>query len=160
MRRKTNYIAGLYIGTTKICCVLAQATDGQDIQILAIGQSESKGLRRGVVVNMEETVESIKAAVEEAESRAGFPIEAVHVGVSGDHIRGFNSRGVVPVRGKHGEIGSDDIKRVVEMIREHNPLAFYSVEDVRLVSEAVTPFRLPAASRWPRFPSRQRNKEP
>ena len=117
MRRKTNYIAGLDIGTTKICCVLAQATDCQDIQILAIGQSESKGLRRGVVVNMEETVESIKAAVEEAESRAGFPIEAVHVGVSGDHIRGFNSRGVVPVRGKHGEIGSDDIKRVVEAAR-------------------------------------------
>ena len=117
MRRKTNYIAGLDIGTTKICCVLAQVVDGEGIQILAVGQSESKGLRKGVVVNMDETIESIKAAVEEAESRAGFPLESVYVGISGDHIRGFNSRGVVPVRGKHGEIGSDDIKRVVEAAR-------------------------------------------
>jgi cell division protein FtsA len=115
--RKTNYITGLDIGTTKICCVLAQVIENQEVQVLAVSQSDSKGLRKGVVVNMEETVESIKTAVEEAESRAGFPIESVHVGVSGDHIRGFNSRGVVPIRGKHGEIGGEDIRRVVEAAR-------------------------------------------
>lgn len=117
MPRKNSYIAGLDIGTTKICCVLAQIIENQEIQVLSVGQSESKGLRKGVVVNMEETVESIKAAIEEAESRAGIPIESVYVGISGDHIRGVNSRGVVPVRGKHNEIGNDDIRRVMEAAR-------------------------------------------
>lgn len=97
--------------------MLAQVDNDHQVEVLSIGQSESKGLRKGVVVNMEETIESIKAAVEESELQAGMTIESVYVGLSGDNIRGFNSRGVVPVRGKHSEIGTDDIRRVVEAAR-------------------------------------------
>ena len=107
-------LVGLDIGTTKICAVVAEVLD-QRVKIIGIGRSPSVGLRRGVVVNIESTVESIRKAVEEAERAAGCEIGAVYVGIAGSHIKGFNSHGLIPIRS--GEIRQDDIDRVVDAAR-------------------------------------------
>lgn len=111
MAKKDNIIVGLDIGTTKICAIVAeQTTDG--IEIIGIGTSPSKGLRKGVVVNIESTVESIKKAVEEAELMAGCEVNRVYCGIAGGHIRAFNSHGVIAV--KNREITASDVERVIE----------------------------------------------
>jgi cell division protein FtsA len=79
--------------------------------------AESKGLKRGVVVNLEAAVESIKKAIEEAELMAGVEIDSVHLGHVGPHIKGFNSRGVVAVAGKNREITRDDVRRAIDAAR-------------------------------------------
>lgn len=117
MARKNPFLAGLDIGTTKICLVLGQIQDRGRPQILAVAQGESKGMRRGVVVNMEEAIQSISQVVTEVEAAAGITVESAFVGISGEHLLGVNSRGVVPVRGRHGEIGPEDIRRVIEAAR-------------------------------------------
>ena len=117
MPRKNEYIAVLDIGTTKICAILGQILDKGRLQVLAIGQSDSKGLRRGVVINMDEAVHAVGQAVAEVESASGLQMESAFVGISGEHIQGGNSSGVVPVRGRHSEIGAEDIKRVIEAAR-------------------------------------------
>lgn len=111
MAKKGSIIVGLDIGTTKICTVVGENTsDG--LEVIGIGTYPSKGLRKGVVINIESTVESIKKAVEEAELMAGCEINKVFVGISGGHIRAFNSHGVIAV--KDGEISSADVDRVIE----------------------------------------------
>jgi cell division protein FtsA len=111
MAKRDNLIVGLDIGTTKICVIVGEESkDG--LEIIGIGTHPSKGLRKGVVVNIESTVESIKKAVEEAELMAGCEISQVYAGISGGHIRAFNSHGVIAV--KDGEITPTDIARVVE----------------------------------------------
>jgi len=107
-----NIIAGLDIGTTKICCIIGEARDEKEVDIIGIGTHPSKGLRKGVVVNIESTVESIKGAVEEAELMAGCEIDSVYVGIAGGHIKGFNSHGVIAVKNK--EVSQFDIDRVLE----------------------------------------------
>ncbi len=107
-------LVGLDIGTTKICAVVAEVL-GKQVKIIGVGRSPSVGLRRGVVVNIESTVESIRRAVEEAEEMAGCEIGAVYVGIAGSHIKGFNSHGLIPIRS--GEIRQDDIDRVVDAAR-------------------------------------------
>ena len=108
---KTDLIVGLDIGTTKICAVVGEATaDGVDI--VGIGTSPSTGLRKGVVVNIEQTVQSIKKALEEAELMAGCEIRSVYAGIAGSHIKGFNSHGVIAVKG--GEVGPKDIERALD----------------------------------------------
>ena len=117
MTKERKIIVGLDIGTTKICCVIAQPTeDGLDI--IGIGAHPSKGLRKGVVVNIEATVESIKQAVEEAETMAGLEIESVYVGVAGGHIKGINSHGIIAVSG--GEVTAADVERVVDAAKAVN----------------------------------------
>lgn len=110
-------IVGLDIGTTKICVVVGEVHGGL-VDIIGIGMHDSAGLRRGVVVNIESTVNSIRRAVEEAEKMAGFQISSVYVGIAGSHIKGFNSNGLIPIR--HREIRQDDIDRVVEAARAVN----------------------------------------
>ncbi|HHL40253.1 MAG TPA: cell division protein FtsA [Deltaproteobacteria bacterium] len=111
MAKKENIVVGLDIGTTKVCAIVGEKTkDG--IEIIGIGSHPSKGLRKGVVVNIESTVASIRKAVEEAELMAGCEINNVYVGIAGGHIRAFNSHGVIAV--KDGEIGHTDIERVIE----------------------------------------------
>lgn len=131
--KKGRLIVGLDVGTTKICAVvgevnlsrnsggdfLSKGVNGSDvgttrnqIDIIGIGNSPSKGLRKGVVVNIESTVESIKRAVEEAEVMAGVEIKAVHVGIAEGHINSFPSHGVIAV--KEGEISQLEIDRVVD----------------------------------------------
>lgn len=111
MAKKDNIIVGLDIGTTKICTIVGEKTkDG--VEIIGIGTHPSKGLRKGVVVNIESTVESIKRAVEEAELMAGCEINRVYCGIAGGHIRAFNSHGVIAI--KNREITQADIDRVIE----------------------------------------------
>ncbi len=105
-------IVGLDIGTTKICCIIGEVNDEGGIDIIGIGQHPSRGLRKGVVVNIETTVESIKCAVEEAEMMAGMEIDSVYVGIAGGHIRGFNSHGIIAAKSK--EVTQGDIDRVID----------------------------------------------
>ncbi len=113
-KKKDRYIVGLDIGTHKVAAIVAEATDEGRLDVIGIGQAESKGLRKGVVINLEATVESIKRVVEEAELMAGVEIGSAYVGVAGTHVRGFNSRGVVAVSGKNRVIEAEDVRRAVE----------------------------------------------
>jgi cell division protein FtsA len=108
---KSDLLVGLDIGTTKICAVVGEVTpDGVDI--VGIGMSPSTGIRKGVVINIEQTVQSIKKALEEAELMAGCEIRNVFAGIAGSHIMGFNSHGVIAVKG--GEVTQKDVERVIE----------------------------------------------
>ncbi len=109
MARRDDLLIGLDIGTTKICAVVAERTEN-GVEIIGIGTHPSHGLRKGVVVDIDSTVRSIKHAVEEAEMMADCEITSVYAGIAGGHIRGFNSHGVVAV--KDGEVLDHDIKRV------------------------------------------------
>jgi len=104
-------IVGLDIGTTKICAVVGEIQpDG--VEIIGIGSHPSEGLRKGVVINIEDTVNSIKEAVEEAETMAGCEISSVYAGIAGGHIKGFNTPGVIPLKEK--EVTKKDIQHVIE----------------------------------------------
>jgi cell division protein FtsA len=107
-------IVGLDIGTTKICAVVGELS-GNDINIIGIGTHPSIGLRKGVVVNIESTVQSIKKAIEDAELMAGCEISSVYAGIAGGHITGFNSRGIIAIKGK--EIAQHDVDRVIDAAR-------------------------------------------
>jgi cell division protein FtsA len=107
-------IVGLDIGTTKICAVVGEVS-GDGINIIGIGTHPSVGLRKGVVVDIEATVESIQKAVEEAELMAGCEISSVYAGIADGHITGFNSHGIIAVKGN--EITQSDVDRVIEAAR-------------------------------------------
>jgi len=109
-----NIVVGLDIGTTKICCVVGEVS-GPEVNVIGIGTHPSVGLRKGVVVNIESTVESIKKAVEEAELMAGCEISSVYAGIAGGHITGFDSRGIVAIKGP--EITPTDVERVIDAAR-------------------------------------------
>jgi len=109
--RAYDVIVGLDIGTTKICTVVGEP-DENGIEIIGVGTNPSAGLRKGVVVNIESTVNAIRKAVEEAELMAGCEINSVYVGIAGSHIKGFNSHGVIAVKGN--EITEEDIERVID----------------------------------------------
>jgi cell division protein FtsA len=114
MGRRAPLIVGLDVGTYKIGVVVAEVTDG-GAEIVGIGSAASKGLRRGVVVSMDATVDAIQKAVAEAELMAGCEIRAVVAGSAGSHIKGFNSHGVVAV--KNREVAPGDVERVVDAAR-------------------------------------------
>ena len=114
MQEQENIVVGLDIGTTKICAVVGEVSK-DEINIIGIGTHPSIGLRKGVVVNIESTVESIKKAVEEAELMSGCEISSVYAGIAGGHITGFNSRGIVAVKGS--EITDSDVERVIDAAR-------------------------------------------
>jgi len=110
-RRGDNLIVGLDIGTTKICAIIGNLTeDGLDI--VGIGSSPSKGLRKGMVINIDSTVEAIQKSIREAELMAGCEIKSVFAGIAGGHIKGFNSQGVIAI--KNREVTSDDVRRVID----------------------------------------------
>jgi len=114
MQRQENIIVGLDVGTTKICAVVGEV-EGNKINIIGIGTHPSIGLRKGVVVNIESTVESIQKAIEEAELMAGCEISSVYAGIAGGHITGFNSRGIVAIKGP--EVTKNDVERVIDAAR-------------------------------------------
>jgi len=109
--KRDPFVVGLDIGTTKICAVVGEVVGGQ-VNIIGLGTYPSKGLRKGVVINIESTVQSIKKAIEEAELMAGCHITSVYAGIAGGHIKGINSHGVIAV--KNREIGPNDVKRVID----------------------------------------------
>lgn len=113
-------ITGLDVGTTKVCAVIGEVTPAGGLDVIGIGTSPSRGLRKGVVVNIDSTVEAIKKAVGEAEQMAGVEVGSVYAGLSGGHIRGVNSRGVVAVSGKNKEVGRADLERALEAARAIN----------------------------------------
>src|SRR3989304_3990249 len=94
MAKSDRYVVGLDIGATKICCVVAEVKDSDAVERAGIGLTPSRGIRKGVVVNLDATVEAIKACVEDAELTAGGNVECASVGVAGTHMRSFNSRRV------------------------------------------------------------------
>ncbi len=114
-RQDQNLIVGLDIGTTKICCIVAdQQPDGR-LDIIGIGTHRSRGLRKGVVIDIDSTVDSMRAAVEEAEMMAGVEINMVYAGIAGAHIKSGNSHGVVATQ--TGEVMASDIQRVLDAAR-------------------------------------------
>ena len=114
MGRRDRYLVGLDVGTSKVCAIVGEIVGERSLDIVGIGVAESRGIRRGVVVNLEAAVESIKKAIEEAELMAGVEIDAVHLSMAGPHIKGFNSRGVIAVAGKSREITRDDVRRAID----------------------------------------------
>ena len=115
MAKKESYIAGLDIGSTKTCALIGE-WDGEALRFVALGAAESRGLRKGQIVNLDATVASIKRALEVAEAGAGSLIEEALVGVSGSHVKGVNSRGGVSL-GRARDVTRDDVKRAVDAAR-------------------------------------------
>src|SRR5574341_2659379 len=103
--KKNNLVVGVDIGTSKICAVVGEMTE-QGVEVVGVGTHPSQGLRKGVVINIESTVDSIKKAVEEAELMAGCEINSVFTGIAGGHIKGFNSHGIV-ARSEERRVGKE-----------------------------------------------------
>jgi cell division protein FtsA len=114
MLKKSSIVVGLDIGTTKICTVVGEMTE-QGVEIIGVGSHPSQGLRKGVVINIEATVKSVKRAIEEAELMAGCEIHTVFTTISGGHIKAFNSHGIVAVKNK--EVTQRDLERVIDAAR-------------------------------------------
>jgi cell division protein FtsA len=112
-RKFSNHIVGLDIGTTNVRAVIAEPLDGK-LEVLGIGEAESRGLRKGVIVNPEAAVDSIKRAIELAERTSGLHAEEAYVALGGSHIKGHNSQGVIAVSSRHREITKEDIQRVID----------------------------------------------
>ncbi len=110
---KHETVCGLDIGTTKTCTVVA-VNGSAGLEIVGVGEAPSFGMRKGVVVDLEETIKSIEAATEKAERMAGLHFNEVFVGITGDHIRSTNNRAVVAVSGDDREVTSSDVRRVVD----------------------------------------------
>jgi cell division protein FtsA len=108
-------IVGLDIGTTKVCAIIAEPKEDGRVEIIGVGTSPSFGLRHGVVVNLEGTTKSIENAISEAELMAGVNVESLYVGISGGHIQGTNSHGVIAISGR--EVTRQDVDRVVDAAR-------------------------------------------
>ncbi|WP_018864698.1 MULTISPECIES: cell division protein FtsA [Thioalkalivibrio] len=114
-KSEPGLIVGLDVGTSKIEAIVGELTDEGEIEIIGIGSSPSRGLKKGVVVNIESTVQSIQRAVEEAELMAGCEIHSVYTGIAGSHIKSYNSTGVVAI--KDGEVVPGDVDRVIDAAR-------------------------------------------
>ncbi len=115
--KKEDIIVGLDIGTTKIAAVVGRLDEYGRLNIVGVGHSPSQGLRRGVVININQTVASIQKAIEEAELMAGQPITRVYAGIAGDHIRSINSTGVISITNEDKIVTEDDVERVLETAR-------------------------------------------
>src|SRR5262245_30930862 len=119
-KTEDKYVVALDIGTSKVCVLVGEVSDRNQLEIIGKGTSPMKGRRRGSIINLDQAIDAVKKAVDEAEVMAGLQIESVYVGSAGDHIRSVNSRGVVSVMGKHKEISRDDIDRVIEASKSIN----------------------------------------
>ena len=111
----TNLIVGLDIGTSKVVSIVAEVSADNEIEIIGLGSCRSRGLKKGVVVNIESTVQTIQSAIQEAELMAGCNIHAVFTGIAGNHIRSLNSHGIVAIR--DNEVTAGDIERVIDAAR-------------------------------------------
>ena len=116
MAKKDKYLVGLDIGSTKTSVLIAEIDDEQ-VKFLALGAAESKGLRKGLIVNLDSTVSSIRRAAEEAEGVANVPVESALIGVAGGHVRGVNSRGGVTLGHRPRDIEREDVRRAIDAAR-------------------------------------------
>lgn len=108
-----NVVVGLDIGTSKVVAIIGEITAEDKIEVVGIGSHPSRGLKKGVVVNIDATVQSVQRAVQEAESMAGYQIQTVYTGIAGSHIRSFNSHGIVAIRDQQ-EVTAIDVERVID----------------------------------------------
>ena len=109
---ESNLIVGLDIGTSKVVAIVGELNSNGELEIIGIGSHRSTGLKKGVVVNIESTVQSIQRAIEEAELMAGCEIHSVYAGIAGSHISSLNSHGIVAIKDR--EVLSQDIDRVID----------------------------------------------
>jgi cell division protein FtsA len=114
-RLERNFVVGLDVGTSKVAAIVGEVREDGGIEVVGVGSHPSRGLKKGVVVNIESTVQSIQRAVEEAELMAGCEIHAVHAGIAGNHIRSLNSHGIVAIRDR--EVSPGDVDRVIDAAR-------------------------------------------
>lgn len=113
MGREQDLVIGLDIGTTKICAIVGETNpQTEEVEIIGVGTYPSFGLKRGVVVNIDNTIQSVKNAVEEAEHMAGCEIRTVFVGIAGGHIKGISGHGMISIRER--EVANKDLERVIE----------------------------------------------
>jgi cell division protein FtsA len=117
MSKGHRQIAALDIGTTEARAIIGEVTETDQLEIIGIGRAPSRGVRKGVVVNIEATVDALKHAVEEAEMMSGLPIDSVYVGLGGAQVRGLNSRGVIAVSRRNRDITEEDVYRVIDQAR-------------------------------------------
>ncbi|NUQ81328.1 MAG: cell division protein FtsA [Bacteroidetes bacterium] len=115
---KEKIVVGLDIGTTKICAIVGKLDENGSINILGIGKAPSEGLNRGVVANIDKTVKSIQAAISDAQNASGMEIKSVTVGIAGDHIQSFHSRGVVTIANPDHEVTEKDVNRLLADTRK------------------------------------------
>lgn len=114
MPRGNRHIAALDIGTTQVRAIVAEITEEDKLEVIGVGCAESRGVRKGVVVNIEATVEAIRRAADEAEKMSGLPIDSAYVGLGGAQLRGINSRGVIAISRRNRQITEEDVSRVLE----------------------------------------------
>src|SRR5437762_9069049 len=114
MAKRTSHTVGLDIGTSRVTCIVAGTGDEGLLHIPGLGETESRGLRKGVIVNPEAAVEAIKRAVEDAERMSGLQAEEVTINLAGSHIMGFNGQAIVAVAGRDREISTDDVRRAID----------------------------------------------
>ena len=112
MNRDANLIVALDIGTTKVCAIVAEIKSPDEINVLGVGTHPSNGLKKGVVVNIDKTIESIKSAVDQAEDMSGCEIRNVYVGVAGGHVQGMSGHGMITLKSK--EVTAPDVVRAIE----------------------------------------------
>lgn len=117
MTKKDRHVVALDIGSTKTCAMIGELEEGGGLKFSALGAAESKGWRKGQIVNLDLAVSSIRRAVEEAETIVGVPVESALIGVAGGHVRGVNSRGGITVGAKPRDIQKDDVRRAIEAAR-------------------------------------------
>jgi cell division protein FtsA len=114
-KRERKLLVGLDIGTSKVVAIVGELSEEGALEVIGIGSHPSRGLKKGVVVNIESTVQSIQRAVEEAELMAGCEIAVVYTGIAGNHVRSLNSHGIVAIRDK--EVSGSDVDRVIDAAR-------------------------------------------
>jgi cell division protein FtsA len=114
-KMEQNLIVGLDIGTSKVVAIVGEITPDNEVEIIGLGSHPSRGLKKGVVVNIESTVQSIQRAIEEAELMSGCQIHSVYAGIAGSHVRSLNSHGIVAIRDK--EVMPADVERVIDAAR-------------------------------------------
>lgn len=115
---KNKLIASCDIGSSKICTLIGKIDEQDDsVSVVGIGEDESKGIKKGIIVNIEATTKSIRKATEEAEIMSGIEVDSLIINIGGDHLLGINSKGVVAITGKNNEVSEDDIARVIEAAR-------------------------------------------
>ena len=114
MSYDNDVVVGLDIGTTKVCAIIGRINEYNSVDIVGVGVSPSRGLRKGVVINIESTVNSVATAIEKAELMAGIEVKSVFSGIAGGHIEGINSRGVVAVSSRNKEISELEVERVID----------------------------------------------
>jgi cell division protein FtsA len=114
MAKRGNHTVGLDIGTSQVTCIVGEPGDAGLLQIIGVGEAEARGLRKGVIVNPDAAIETIKRAVEEAERMSGLQTDEVAINLAGSHIMGFNGQAIVAVSNRDREITADDVRRAID----------------------------------------------